>query len=158
GSSIPDLYYGYTNNMAVRRSVLDQIGGFRDDLPRGGDTIFVREVVDRFSPAAVAYVPEMVVTHLELSSSLAYYRKVCGYGRHRGVNNSGGIHTRPLSRRERLEVFRATVRARHYSWPKATLCLGLLFGGWMAWTFGYALSPTATSARLRTNAGGLGRG
>jgi hypothetical protein len=82
----------------------------------------------------------MVVTHLELRSSLAYYRKLCGYGRHRGANNSAAMYTRPLSRRERLDVFRATVRARQYSWPKATVCLGLLFGGWVAWSFGYVSS------------------
>ena len=44
-SRSPELYYGFTNNMAVRKSTFDTYGPFVE-RPRGSDTIFVRRVVD----------------------------------------------------------------------------------------------------------------
>ncbi|MEB3166846.1 MAG: glycosyltransferase family A protein, partial [Cyanobacteriota bacterium] len=44
-SSTPDVYYGYTNNMMVRRSIFDRYGPFVE-RSRGADTIFVRRVVN----------------------------------------------------------------------------------------------------------------
>ncbi len=43
-SGIPELYYGHTNNMAVRRTTFERFGPFVERR-RGADTIFVRRVV-----------------------------------------------------------------------------------------------------------------
>lgn len=44
-SDEPEIYFGYTNNMAVRRSLFDTVGLFHEIL-RGADTVFVRNTVD----------------------------------------------------------------------------------------------------------------
>jgi glycosyltransferase involved in cell wall biosynthesis len=62
-----DLYYASANNMAVRRRTLEELGGF-EERRRGGDTLFVRRVVEARSPAAVSYASQMVVRHLEVAA------------------------------------------------------------------------------------------
>jgi hypothetical protein len=66
-SNDPHLYFGYTNDMAVRREAMARCGPFLVRA-RGSDTIFVRAVVDALSCEAVAYCPEMSVRHAELES------------------------------------------------------------------------------------------
>ena len=43
-SGDPEIHYGYTCNMAVRRETFETLGPF-ERLPRGADTLFVRRVV-----------------------------------------------------------------------------------------------------------------
>jgi len=85
-SQIKTLYYGYTNNMVVRKESFTEFGPFLN-IPRGADTIFVRQIADAHSGGVIRYCPNVVVTHLEISSVAAYYRKVFLYGRHRVLNN-----------------------------------------------------------------------
>jgi glycosyltransferase involved in cell wall biosynthesis len=40
-----EQYYGYTNNMAVRKSFADRMGPFLE-IHRGGDTVFVKQAVN----------------------------------------------------------------------------------------------------------------
>jgi hypothetical protein len=44
GGSDAPVYYGHTNNLVTRRSLLEHLGGF-DERPRGADTIFVHRVL-----------------------------------------------------------------------------------------------------------------
>jgi glycosyltransferase involved in cell wall biosynthesis len=55
-----EIYYGSAGNMAVRRGVLKEFGPFAE-VRRGGDTTFVKDVIDRYTCGAVSYVPEMLV-------------------------------------------------------------------------------------------------
>ncbi len=80
GSNRAELYFGRTNNMAVRREVLDAVGPFVERM-RGGDTVFVQEAVRRFSPAVLAYAPEARVRHLEIQRLSDYLKKVTVYGK-----------------------------------------------------------------------------
>jgi glycosyltransferase involved in cell wall biosynthesis len=84
---IKTLYYGYTNNMAVRKELFNELGPFLN-IPRGADTIFVCQIAEAYSGGVIRYCPNVVVTHLEISSVVAYYRKVFLYGRHRVLNNN----------------------------------------------------------------------
>jgi glycosyltransferase involved in cell wall biosynthesis len=125
--AVPEIYYGHTNNMAVRRFVFDRLGPFPERM-RGGDTVFVRRAVDTFGCEVVRYVPEMVVRHLEIAGVRSYYKKRLVYG---ASNESLRAATpfRPLSGRERWRVFMATVRKRRYSLWRALQLLAVLVPG-----------------------------
>jgi glycosyltransferase involved in cell wall biosynthesis len=129
-----ELYYGFTNNMAVRRSTFERHGPFVE-RPRGSDTIFVRRVVEREGCGAVAYLPHMRVAHAEMVGAGPYYRKMFTYGRSRQLYRHI-VRTRPLSSAERLEAFRAAMRDGGYSWLSTAALAVLLAGGMAAWSLG----------------------
>jgi glycosyltransferase involved in cell wall biosynthesis len=122
-----NLYFAYTNNMAFRRDVFESIGLFPERV-RGGDTIFIRRVVDAFGCDAVAFNPAMKVTHLELDTLNAYYRKRVIYGQS-NERISQVMPFRPLRNRERWAVFRSIARKGRLTWRKKLLLLALLAPG-----------------------------
>jgi glycosyltransferase involved in cell wall biosynthesis len=133
-STIKGIYYGYTNNMAVRRSLLDEIGPFQE-MDRGSDVVLVRRCVDRYSCDAVRYCPDMRVRHLEIDSPEKYFRKQFIYGgsiqRYASIANA-----RAITNWERMLVFRKTVDNHKYSWPRSALLMGLLCIGFVYWVSG----------------------
>jgi glycosyltransferase involved in cell wall biosynthesis len=69
-------------NMAVRRSLIEQIGGFRPDLGRTGKSLLGQEQAEFFCRSRAAgarglYVPEMIVAHHVPAARLTrrYYRR-----------------------------------------------------------------------------------
>ncbi|RPH94909.1 MAG: glycosyltransferase family 2 protein [Lysobacterales bacterium] len=138
----PDIMYGYTNNMAVRRAAMDRFGPFERRM-RGADTLFLRRVVAGLSCAAVAYCPDMIVRHAELESVAGYYRKAQIYSRSHAAFRPAET-VRPLSLPQRLRVLR--VAARGHLRFGDTLCLAaLLIGGVFAWWLGGRGSRTDPS-------------
>ncbi|MCU0251238.1 MAG: glycosyltransferase family 2 protein [Vicinamibacterales bacterium] len=133
-SHAAESYYGFTNNMGVRRATFEQYGPFVE-RPRGADTIFVRRVAEGEGCEAVAYAPAMRIGHAEMDGVRAYYRKMFTYGRSRQLYRHI-VKTRPLTSAERLEAFRATVRDGGYSWASAAALACLLAGGMAAWSLG----------------------
>ena len=134
------IYYGYTNNMAVRRSVMDRFGPFVERM-RGSDTIFVRHVVEGFSCQAVVYHDDAAVVHAEVESFGDYLWKVMTYSRSRRAYGHIAMG-RPLSQRERLQAFKQTARGRPLSESVPLLCLlGL---GAAAWFFAGSTSQPET--------------
>ncbi|HET9062509.1 MAG TPA: glycosyltransferase [Candidatus Binatia bacterium] len=146
-SDQPELYYGHAGNMAVRRRVFEQIGPF-EERARGGDTIFVRRVVDRFSTRSVAYSADAVVERLEFDSVGPYLRKLAAYGR--SCRRYGRVVVaRPLSVRQRWEVYRHMVREGELSVGRSAMLLAILGLGFGAWYLGNL------SASLRVEKGGV---
>lgn len=129
-----ELYYGYTNNMAVRRAVFEELGPFAD-LFRGSDTVFVRKVAEHASTDAVRYRAELVVTHLEVKGLLAYYYKVFLYGRHRTRGDSVK-RARCLDTRQRMTIYRQAVTAARLGPVSSALLLTILLGGLLMWKSG----------------------
>jgi glycosyltransferase involved in cell wall biosynthesis len=87
-------------NMAVRRSLIERIGGFRPDLGRNGRALLGQEQAEFFYRSRQAgakgrYVPEMVLDHVVPASRLtrAYFRKWWYW---KGVSHARvhGIHGR----------------------------------------------------------------
>ncbi len=144
GGGDEELYYGYCNNMAVRKRLFETLGPFLE-RPRGADTLFVRKVAQELSCAAVAYAPSVVVTHLEIDRLRVYYKKVFLYGRHRRRNNHI-LRSRPLGLAERLAVFRRTAALGGHSRLRSAALLATLGVGALAWWLGGA------SAGLRPGA------
>lgn len=123
------LYYGYTNNMAVRRSVFETTGMFVQ-RERGADSIFVQKVVNAASCAAVTWCSGMAVVHGELNSVAAYFDKVKTYSRsHRAFRHI--MPVRSLSMKERMRIFRRAIST--HSPLEAAWLLSLLFLGQLAW-------------------------
>lgn len=73
------LTYGYTNNLAVRRTVFDRAGPF-EPIARGADTnLFLR--VKALYPHGVVFAPEVSIRHLELEHLAHHLHKQYLYGR-----------------------------------------------------------------------------
>jgi hypothetical protein len=121
-SGQPDCYYAYTNNMAVRRSVLDALGGFERRL-RGADTLLMRRVAAEYGGSAVKYSPDILVRHLEIASISDYLLKKTIYGQ---VNRNRETGSRPLSLTTRLELARRTVHESRGSLADKVVFWGVL--------------------------------
>lgn len=131
---LAELFFGHTNNMAVRRQVMERVGPFVDRA-RGSDTILVRRAVDAYGPGIVRYCPEIRVRHLEVATLSSYYRKTRVYGRsNQGVADL--VRYRPLSTGERWQVFRDTVRQNRWSVARGALLLALLIPGMLCYEWG----------------------
>lgn len=133
-SDDPDVYYGHTNCMLVRRETFEELGLF-DLRPRGADVIFVQRVVRRYGTPAVCYEPDAVVNHLEVNSAPMYFRKAFIYGRSARAYRRV-VPARPLSNRERLRVYREVVRRENLTPPQAAYLMLLLVTGVAAWFVG----------------------
>jgi len=131
---IKELYYGYTNNMAVRRTVFEQVGLFPERM-RGGDTIFVRRAVNAFGAQLVRYCPTMEIRHLEVADLQGYYRKRSIYGQSNELVGQV-LPFRPLSNHERWQVFLRVIRSHQLSSWKSLLLLSLLLPGALYYEWG----------------------
>jgi glycosyltransferase involved in cell wall biosynthesis len=108
-----EQYYGYTNNMAVRKPFLDAMGPFLE-IHRGGDTIFVKQAVNRCGPGILRYAPEVRVIHLEMTSVWKWCQKMLTYGRSH-QNYRRIIASRSLSSKQRLKIFRRLATTNNLS-------------------------------------------
>lgn len=109
-SGIPDIYFGYTCNMAVTRSLIDRLGPFAP-VYRNADVVLVRRAVDELSPRALAFSDAMRVRRLEVASVSQYLGKQMAYGRD-FARYSGLAAARSLNTRQRFAVFARTVRRK----------------------------------------------
>jgi glycosyltransferase involved in cell wall biosynthesis len=135
------LYYGFTNDMAVRREAFEVFGGFAD-LPRGADTVLVQEALHAASVDAIAWCPDAAIVHTEVRSTRAYLRKVFLYGRHRR-HADGRVRARALGPVERLTVLRCVTGRSDVGVADGVLLAVLLGAGAGAWWAG------SLSSRLR---------
>lgn len=129
-----EIYYGFTNNMAVRRSLFDRVGPF-PEVPRGADVVLVHRAIDAYSRAALRFAPEMRVRHLEITSVWRWFAKMHLYGRSYRFY-SRLVPSLPLSGRDRLQVLRATVQQGHYPWPRRLYFALLLLTGLLYYEVG----------------------
>jgi GT2 family glycosyltransferase len=129
-----EIYYGYTNNMAVRRDVFDAVGPF-EEIMRGADVLFVHRVLDKYSCGAVRFVAGMYVQHLEVTSTWKWFEKINIYGQ--SFRRYGHrVQRRTLSVEDRKRVLRATIRDNHYSSWRSMLLLSLLSIGMVSYELG----------------------
>jgi glycosyltransferase involved in cell wall biosynthesis len=134
GNKIQALYYGHTNNMAVRRDMFEQIGCFKK-RNRGADSIFVRQVADRFGCTAIHFSHRMEVRHLEMNTLSIYFQKVFIYAQSRHFYKNI-VYIRPLSIKERIQVFRRIKRKQGYSTVESIYLLLILSVGFLFWNMG----------------------
>ena len=129
-----EQYYGYTNNMAVRKSLVDAMGPFLE-IHRGGDTVFVKQAVNRYERGILRYAPDVRVVHLEMTSVGKWYQKTLTYGRSH-QNYRRIVASRSLSIKQRLEIFRRVAATNKLSvLDRAKLSL-ILAAGMVHWFTG----------------------
>lgn len=139
----PRVYFGRTNNMAVRRRVFERLGPF-EERARGADTVLVRRCVDHYSCNAVRYQPTAEVLHLEVGDLLTYYRKIATYARsHARLEEQVAVDV--IDRSSRLNVVRKACRDHDYALPRSGLLLGLLLIEGLVWRLGRASAGRASS-------------
>lgn len=130
----PLIYYGYTCNMIVRRSVLEKLGPF-PEVYRNSDAVFVRKVVDACSCSAVCYSEAVSARRMEIAGVGDYVSKMHTYGR--DLNRYAQIaNARPLNFSERFQVFRRSIRRYGYSPLSSAYLLTLLAMGVISYEFG----------------------
>jgi glycosyltransferase involved in cell wall biosynthesis len=134
GSKVPDVYYGFTNNLSVRKSTMDRFGPF-EERARGADVIFVQRVVSGLGCDAVSYDKQMSVRHAELDSVMSHYKKMYTYGKSCQLFQQV-VRTRPLLAGERFRALRAFIIDGKYSSLETFLFAGFLVGGVIAWNAG----------------------
>ncbi len=130
-----EIYYGYTNNMAVRRSLFDRLGSFQE-IARGADTVFVRRAVDEYACDVVRYCPGAGVQHLEITSIWDFYRKQFIYGQSTQRNRKLLGSSKPLSPAERRQLLKRTAQGMRYSLIKAVFLFFLLYISGVCYNFG----------------------
>ena len=134
GGTDASLYFGRTNNMAVRKCLLDELGPFAERL-RGSDTLLVRAAVRHYSPEAVHYRPEARVRHMEIHSIWDYLGKVVTYARS-SREKDASIAVPLLTRKMRWRLVEETCEGGPFSLPRKCLLLSLLGMEGIAWRLG----------------------
>jgi glycosyltransferase involved in cell wall biosynthesis len=132
GSGEADLYFGRTNNMAVRRSVLDAIGPFVERM-RGSDTLFVQNAVRKFTTGVLAYRESARVRHLEIRSLTDYLKKVAVYGR---SSRQSRIQLEVIDRDTQRRLVDETCRNAGYGPGVRLALLGILGLEGLSWRYG----------------------
>ncbi|NLN59375.1 MAG: glycosyltransferase [Deltaproteobacteria bacterium] len=139
-----DLFFGYTNNMAVKKPLLEELGPFME-LSRGADTIFVRQAVDAYGCNLIHYTPDVRVRHMEMTGVFRFYQKTFTYGwsnRH----NQRYVSFRPLTYTEKFHIFIKTVKRHQFTILQSVYLLFLLLIGDFCQKFGRGravLSPNS---------------
>jgi glycosyltransferase involved in cell wall biosynthesis len=123
-AGIPRIYFGYTCNMALRRSVIDRLGPFAPVF-RNADVVFVRRAVDELSPSALAFCAAMRVRRLEVASVRQYLGKQAAYGSDY-IRYARLASARTLDTKQRLEVFVRAVRRSNFGPLDATTLFAIL--------------------------------
>lgn len=97
-------------NLFVRRSIFDQLGGFDESLPSGGDGDFVARATS--AGASLVFVPEALVHHPTHDSARPFLRRIWFQNRARAtrVTRAGG--TPPAARLRWWVPLIPSIRAR----------------------------------------------
>jgi glycosyltransferase involved in cell wall biosynthesis len=97
GRCPPAYHFAYANNMAVRRSVFDELGPFAE-WPRAADSELVHRLAARRPDQRAVFHPAMRITHLEFVRARDRTRRLSLYTR----TNSQIATFRELGARQRL--------------------------------------------------------
>jgi hypothetical protein len=140
------LFFGHTNNMAVKRRVIEELGPFRE-IMRGGDTVMISRMIKAYGSGTARYCPDIRVRHLEISNLRSYYSKQRIYGASNEYVRAL-VPYRPLSNRERWQVFRRTVREKQLSPVQGGILLAALIPG----MFCYEWNRRMARRRIKSSA------
>lgn len=94
-----EYHFAYANNMAVRASVFEEVGPFKE-WKRAGDTELVHRLAERRPDLRASFSRSMGVTHLEFRSARARARRLSLYTETNSVIES----FRELSAWQRIEI------------------------------------------------------
>ncbi len=148
GGEETNLYYGHTNNMAVRREVFAMLGPF-ETRRRGADVICVRRCADHFGAGSVVYCPEARVEHLEMDGLATYYRKVFTYGWSQALYREV-VESRTAAPSKRWSLVGRVARECGYGALRRGLLACLMAIESVAWWLGQRRGSLPSTAEPRT--------
>ena len=111
----PAHHFAYANNMAVRASVFEEIGLFKE-WRRAGDSELVHRLAARRPGLRTAYRPSMRITHMEFRSARERARRLSLYTQ----TNSKIEGFRELGLGQRLRLLGHLLRGKHSPRGKGT--------------------------------------
>jgi glycosyltransferase involved in cell wall biosynthesis len=126
--------FGFTNNMAVRAELFNSVGLFRE-ISRGADTEFVQRYLASTNKVELAFLPEMVIRHLEITGIKVWLKKRLI----RGENNKRMekiSNYKSLSYKKRISIFRYCLKKNNYTPAKSFTSIFLLLIGVMFYSIG----------------------
>lgn len=120
-------YYGFTNNMAVKRDVFKKFGPFVE-LSIVGDIDFLHKCISAIPDAKVVYLNGMKITHLEISSPKRWLEKIHIYGEYNMLVKKTRNYS-PLHYKEKLQIYNYCLKENNYPFQREVLLLFLLMIG-----------------------------
>jgi len=127
--------FGFGNNMAVRGDVFKALGPFAE-LPLSGDTELVQRCAEQLAGARVAYLEDMVVEHLEVTSVIQWLQKLRTYGRHNRQVEEMRRDYEQLGMGAKMEIARQCALANGYGPLRTATFLCLLAVGNLFYAYG----------------------
>lgn len=127
-------YYGHAGNMAVRRTVFDEVGLFRG-MPEVGDTAIIHDLLALRPDARIVHASAAEVVHLEVKTfgeCLKKLRQSGGYSGH----YEGTHGYRRLTWREKIGVMGACAQTHGYPLWQRLVQVFALYVGWRAFERG----------------------
>jgi glycosyltransferase involved in cell wall biosynthesis len=121
--------FGYTNNMAVRSEIFKELGSFATSIPLLGDGDFVHRIALKDPSLKIAYVPEMVVTHLEVTSAVVWLEKIRAYGKDMTFLKDKNSAYTELSYKDRARIYYSCATKNGYGFLASVFLLFLLILG-----------------------------
>ena len=119
--------FAYMCNMAMRADVVRALGPFAEWM-RGADIEYVQRYLARFPGAQVVFLPDMAVTHLEITGLGEWLKKRLIYGdTTRRVEQKTSY--RPTPYKERFRMYRACGDEQQYSVSRRLYLLGVIVLG-----------------------------
>ncbi len=127
--SMTEYYFGFTNNMAVTKSLLKEIGGFREDTGTEGDTELVQRCISSCPESKIVYGPRVRIVHLEIISAMTWLSKLFAYGKTNIRVQNAGHAFKELGLEARLRIFGYLIKTYHYSLLRSVLAMLVLMAG-----------------------------
>ena len=132
----------YTCNLAIRKSVFENLGFFAE-VRRSADILFLRNVVETYGIESVRFEEEVRVSRFEIATIWQYFKKLSNYGRDAGIY-SKAADLRPINISERLEVLKNIMKRKQFSVLNICFLFMLLIIGMLCYDF----SRLVSSSRL----------
>jgi glycosyltransferase involved in cell wall biosynthesis len=126
--------YGHAGNMVVATSLFKSLGLFTG-MPIVGDTDIVHKYLQADKANNLAYFPDAVVTHLEVTDLGQLLGKLYNYGALSETYSRTGSY-RPLTAKEKLLAFETCAKEYSYSYIRKSVLFCALFVGLCAFELG----------------------
>lgn len=127
-NKLKHYYFGYANNMAIRKSVFDKVGKFKTK-PVNGDTQIIHQLIMLSPKSKVAYIHSAKIRHLEVIFFFDWLKKLFKYGVENSKYVSQETHCRALNTKLRLNIFRFQAEKNKYTLAQQMLAFLILIIG-----------------------------
>jgi len=129
------FYCGLGNSMAIKKELFKKHGNF--SKWNNGDTEFLQRCAAKDKDLKIVFLPDMVVTHLEMDKISVWWRKLWSYSLSRSTDNMPDYRHLPYG--IRFSIFRFCCKKYKYKFLKSALFLLVLLSGLIVYQLRNAL-------------------